>query len=148
MMVLELRPMHMADIEPVMEIEQKVQLYPWTHGNFTDSLESGYIGRIAELDGRMVGYAILMPALDEAHLLTIGIDAEQQRRGLGSELLQKMVVLAREAGMRRIILEVRPSNAAAIALYRKNDFREIGVRRGYYAAGSGREDAIVMELEL
>lgn len=145
---LALRPMHLEDVEPVMKIEQRVHRHPWTHGNFTDALNSGYIGRIAELDGSMVGYAVMMPALDEAHLLTIGVDTEHQRKGLGSELLQEMKELAHAAGMQRIILEVRPSNAAALALYRNNGFREIGVRRDYYAADSGREDAIVMELEL
>jgi ribosomal-protein-alanine acetyltransferase len=146
--LLVLRQMLMTDVERVMEIERRIQPHPWTHGNFTDALGSGYIGKVAELDGEMVGYAVLMPAMDEAHLLTLGIAAESQRKGLGKELLQNMMNLARGIGMRRIILEVRPSNAAAVALYRKGGFREIGMRRGYYAAGTGREDAIVMELEL
>jgi ribosomal-protein-alanine N-acetyltransferase len=148
MSMLVLRQMHLLDIEPVMEIEQRIHSHPWTHGNFIDALESGYIGRVAELDGEMVGYAVLMPAMDEAHLLNIGIDTGHQGRSLGGELLQQMLGLARTAGIRRIILEVRPSNTAAMALYRKGGFREIGVRRGYYAAAAGREDAIVMELEL
>jgi [ribosomal protein S18]-alanine N-acetyltransferase len=148
MSMLVLRQMHLMDIEPVMEIEQRIHPHPWTHGNFIDALESGYIGKVAELDGEMVGYAVLMPAMDEAHLLNIGIDTGHQGKSLGSELLQKMLELARTAGVRRIILEVRPSNTAAMALYNKGGFREIGVRRGYYAAAAGREDAIVMELEL
>jgi [ribosomal protein S18]-alanine N-acetyltransferase len=148
MSMLVLRQMHALDVEPVMEIERRIHPHPWTHGNFTDALDSRYIGKVAELDGNMIGYAVLMPAMDEAHLLNIGIDAKYQGKGLGSELLQKMLELARETGIRRIILEVRPSNTAAMALYSKGGFREIGIRRGYYAAASGREDAIVMELEL
>ncbi len=145
MSALILRQMTMDDIDATLQIEQSIYPYPWTRGNFTDALNSGYIGKVAELDNKMVGYAVLMPAEDEAHLLTIGIAAEHQGKGLGSELLRKILDLAQSLKMRRIILEVRPSNMPAIALYRKNGFRKIGLRRGYYPADGGREDAIVME---
>lgn len=145
-MALSLRPMDRGDIGGVMRIERNIYPYPWTEGNFTDSLDSGYVCIVAELDGVMAGYAVLMPAPEEAHLLTIGIAAEHQRKGLGGELLGKVVEIARGIGMQRIILEVRPTNSAALALYRKGGFCQIGLRRGYYPAdNNGREDAIVME---
>jgi len=97
----------------------------------------------------MIGYSVLMPSLEEAHLLTIGIAAEHQRKGIGGELLGRMMAIAHDSGMCRVILEVRPSNTAALALYRKGGFRQIGLRRGYYPAdNNGREDAIVMEYTL
>ncbi len=83
-MRLGLRPMGREDIAQVMRIERAIYPYPWTEGNFTDSLNFGYVCKVAELDGAMAGYAVLMPALDEAHLLTIGIAAEHQRKGLGA----------------------------------------------------------------
>lgn len=143
---LTLRPMRHGDIEEVMRIEHGIYPYPWTAGNFSDSLVSGYVCKVAELDGAMVGYAVLMPLLDDSNLLTIGIATAHQRKGLGEELLHSMMTLARDAGIRSMILEVRPSNSAALALYRKCGFREIGLRRAYYPAdNNGREDAIVME---
>lgn len=144
-----LRDMGYDDIPEVMRIEQRIYPWPWTAGNFVDSLDSGYICKVALLAGVTVGYSVLMPAVDEAHLLTIGIAAEHQRKGLGAELLEKMMHIARVLGMQRVILEVRPSNTAALALYRQGGFRKIGLRRGYYPAdNNAREDAIVMELVL
>jgi len=142
---LILRPMVREDIEVVSVIERAIHRFPWTPGNFSDALDNGYVCRVAELGGTIAGYAVMMPAVDEVELLDIGIVAEYQGRGLGSDLLQRMMELARSINMQRMFLEVRPSNIAALALYGKHGFREIGVRRGYYAAGDEREDAIVME---
>ena len=146
---LALRTMDYGDVDQVMRIEQCIYPYPWTAGNFIDSLDSGYVCMVAELDGPLVGYAVLMPSVDEAHLLTIGIATEHQRKGLGEEVLGRMMAMAHESGINRIILEVRPTNAPALALYRKCGFQQIGLRRGYYPAdNNGREDAIVMECNL
>lgn len=146
---LSLRAMDYGDVERVMRIEQSIYPYPWTTGNFIDSLDSGYACMVAELDDVLIGYAVLMPSVDEAHLLTIGIAAEHQRKGLGEEVLGRMMAMAHESGIDRIILEVRPSNTPALALYRKCGFQQIGLRRGYYPAdNNGREDAIVMERTL
>jgi [ribosomal protein S18]-alanine N-acetyltransferase len=145
---LALRSMVQDDIEAVAGIEHVIHRYPWTPGNFSDALDNGYLCRVVELDGAIAGYAVMMPALDEIELLDIGIVAEYQGKGLGSELLQRMMELARSINMQRMFLEVRPSNVAALALYNKHGFREIGLRRGYYAAGDKREDAIVMERTL
>ncbi len=145
---LVLRPMQAEDVPAVMQIEQRVYPFPWTPGNFADALASGYLCQVAELDGKMVGYAVMMPAVDEVQLLNISIAAEQQGKGLGSELLEKMMDAARAGSMQRVLLEVRPSNAAALALYRRHGFTEIGRRRDYYPAHNGREHAIVMERKL
>jgi len=143
---ITLRDMDYEDIREVMRIEESIYRHPWTAGNFADSLDSGYVCKVAVLAGAMVGYAVLMPSVDEAHLLTIGIAAGHQRQGLGTEVLGKILDIARGLGTRRVLLEVRPSNAAALALYRRGGFREIGLRRGYYPADeNAREDAIVME---
>lgn len=147
--MLTLRDMDYGDIEAVMRIEQSIYPYPWTTGNFIDSLDSGYASMVAELDGTLVGYAVLMPSVDEAHLLTIGIASEHQRKGLGEEVLGRMMAMAHDSGINRIILEVRPSNTPALALYRKCGFQQIGLRRGYYPADNNtREDAIVMACNL
>ena len=147
--ILSLRKMEYRDVDEVMRIENRIYPYPWSAGNFIDSLDSGYLCMVAEVDDAMVGYAVLMPSVDEAHLLTIGIAVEHQRKGMGEEVLGRMAAMARESGIQRIILEVRPSNTAALSLYRKCGFRQIGLRRGYYPADNGeREDAIVMECPL
>lgn len=145
---MTMREMTEADVDAVHAIEQAVQPYPWTRGNFTDSLAHGYLCRVDEAEGEVRGYAILMPLMDEAELLTIGVAAAQQRKGLGRALLDGMLQLARAGKMKRVFLEVRTSNAAAIALYRSAGFAEIGVRRGYYQNANGSEDALVMACDL
>lgn len=142
------RRMRAADLDTVMAIENLIYPHPWTRGNFVDSLTGGYHCWIAEHRGAVVGYSVVSVAAGEAHLLNLSIAAEWQRRGLGAELLRFIVKLVRDYAVERIFLEVRPSNAAALALYRRAGFREIGVRRAYYPARSGREDALVLELGL
>lgn len=143
-----MRPMVDADIEEVLRIEQAVQAYPWTRGNFTDVLTNNYVCRVNETDTGIRGYAILMPVLDEAELLNIGVAKEWQRKGCGRAILSVMLETAREKNIRRVFLEVRPSNSAAIALYRSAGFAGMGVRHGYYQNTRGSEDAITMACEL
>jgi ribosomal-protein-alanine acetyltransferase len=143
-----MRQMTLADIDAVLGIESVVQAYPWTRGNFTDALASGYLCYVDEAAGELRGYAILMPAVDEAELLTIAVAAAQQRRGLGRVMLAAMLAVARSSGMQRVFLEVRAANVAAIALYRSAGFVEVGVRRGYYQNASGSENAVVMACAL
>lgn len=145
---LEYRPMRPEDIDAIMAIEETIYPFPWTRGNFVDSLASGYGAWLCLHEGAMVGYAIMMMVIDEAHLLNISIAADRQRAGLGSELLEFLFASAKDAGARRMLLEVRPSNISGTALYRRYGFKEIGRRRGYYPAHGGREDAIVMERTL
>ena len=139
-----MRPMTQADVDEVMRIELAVQAYPWTRGNFIDAHNSGYVCCLDDADGEIRGYAILMPLPEEAELLNIGVAAGRQRKGLGRAMLREMLETARKKNMRRVFLEVRTSNAAAIALYRSVGFVEIGVRRGYYQNDNGSEDALVM----
>jgi len=140
-----LRDMAEADLDAVLAIEQQVHSHPWTRGNFSDALKSGYLCKVYETgDGAMLGYAILMPGVDEAELLDIAIAAPHQQRGWGRKLLDEMFVLARRRNLQRMVLEVRASNLPAINLYRKAGFADIGLRREYYPAENGREDAILM----
>ena len=146
---MQLRDMTPVDLDAVLALEQNVHAHPWTRGMFGDALASGYLCKIYEAEGEMLGYVVLMPVLDEMHLLDISIAAARQRRGLGGRLLDEAKQLARSLHMQRMLLEVRPSNAAAIALYRAQGFNEIGRRRGYYPAENNtREDAIVMDCKL
>jgi ribosomal-protein-alanine N-acetyltransferase len=139
-----LREMTEADLDAVLRIEREVHGHPWTLGNFSDALRSEYRCKVFELHKSMVGYAVMMLAVDEAELLDIAIDVTQQRKGIGHKLLESMLSLARRENMRRMVLEVRASNQAAIALYRASGFEQIGLRRDYYPAVNGREDALLM----
>ncbi len=138
------RRMTERDLDAVMVIEEVIYTHPWTRGNFADSLAAHSHCQVLEWHGVMVGYAVLSTGADEAHLLNLSIAYAWQRRGLGRELLDHVVSLARELKVQKIFLEVRASNAAARALYANSRFREIGVRRGYYPAHTEREDAIVL----
>lgn len=142
------RRMTAGDLDAVVAIERTIYTHPWTRGNFSDSLGAGYHCWIVECDGAIIGYSVVTIAAEEAHLLNLSIAAEWQRRGLGSELLGFIIKLARDYAVRRIFLEVRPSNAAARALYERAGFVEIATRRGYYPAAADREDAVVMALDL
>jgi ribosomal-protein-alanine N-acetyltransferase len=145
---LQFRPMQMADLDAIMAIEPTIYPYPWSRGNFSDSLDAGYSGWVYEEDGRIIGYAVLMLVLDEAHLLNISIARSHQGRGLGRALLEYMMQIARGHGAANIFLEVRPSNQAAIHLYESTGFNEMAIRRGYYPAANGREDAVLMGMAL
>ncbi len=142
------RRMIAADIDAVIAIEGAIYPYPWTRGNFSDALAAGYHCWMVECGGGAVGYAVVMVAAGEAQLLNLSVAGAWQRRGLGRELLNFVLKLARDYRAGRILLEVRPSNRAAIALYSTAGFAEISLRRGYYPAGNAREDAMVLQLEL
>jgi [ribosomal protein S18]-alanine N-acetyltransferase len=142
------RPMVAADLDAVMAIEQVIYPHPWTRGNFSDSLNSGYQCWTLEIAREIIGYGVVTIAAGEAHLLNLSIAAAWQRRGYGREMLAFLLKRGRDAGATRIFLEVRPSNAVGILLYAAAGFCEIGRRRGYYPDGGKPEDAIVMELGL
>jgi len=143
-----LAPMREQDLAEVLAIENAIYTHPWTRGNFADSLRAGYECRTLRLGGELLGYFVLMVAAGEAHLLNLSIAARYQRSGHGSYLLREAAGLARGVGARGLFLEVRPSNRAAQGLYTRFGFRKIAVRRGYYPARSGREDALVLTLPL
>lgn len=142
------RRMSAGDLDTVVAIEQSIYEHPWTPGNFADSLTAGYHCWIVECGGAIAGYAVVAVAAQEAHLLNLSIAGPLQHRGLGRELLVFAVKLARDYAARSILLEVRPSNEAARALYAAAGFAEIGIRKSYYPAGAGREDAVVLALTL
>ena len=137
-----------ADLPEVVAIEQAIYTHPWSEGNFADSLRAGYDCRTWRLEGGLIGYFVLMAAAGEAHLLNLSIAARHQRSGHGSALLREALELARRRGAHSLFLEVRPSNSAAQALYARFGFRRIAVRRGYYPAHFGREDALVYTVPL
>ncbi len=146
-----LRRMNQSDLDAVMAIESVIYTHPWTRGNFIDSLNAQSHSYVLEQHGVIVGYAMLMTGAGEAHLLNLSIASAWQRRGLGRELLYRIIDVARELKVQKIFLEVRASNVAARALYAQAHFSEIGLRRGYYPAHGtedGREDAIVLACEL
>jgi ribosomal-protein-alanine N-acetyltransferase len=150
---LQLRPMQIDDLDAIMQIEPTIYSHPWTRGNFSDSLNSGYSAWILLEHEEIIGYALMMRVLDEAHLLNLSIAKPQQKRGLGRYLLEHMLTIAKNHKATNMFLEVRPSNISAISLYENMGFCEISVRRGYYPADpkiseTGREDAVLMGLAL
>lgn len=145
---LALRPMQMEDLDAVMAIEPTIYSHPWTRGNFSDSLTSGYSAWVLLQQQNIIGYALMMMVLDEAHLLNISIAKHHQKQGLGKYLLEHMIVVAKRHHAANMFLEVRTSNQSAISLYEHMGFCEMAVRRGYYPAHQGREDAILMGLAL
>jgi [ribosomal protein S18]-alanine N-acetyltransferase len=143
-----LRPMREADLDTVMEIERRAYPFPWTPGIFRDCLRADYPAWILHDEARILGYCVLSVAADEAHILNLCIDPAAQGSGHGRRLLRALLKIARGHGAQRVFLEVRPSNPHAIALYHDEGFNEIGRRPRYYPAHAGREDAIVMAIEL
>jgi ribosomal-protein-alanine N-acetyltransferase len=145
---LGFRPMERADIDRIIFIERAADPYPWTRGNFEDCLDAGYSCWVAEEGPCIVGYSILMAAAGEGHVLNCCVAPAWQGRGLGRLLMERMIATAPGHGVGILFLEVRPSNGRAIALYQGLGFESIGLRRQYYPADQGREDALVMRYTL
>lgn len=143
-----LRPMTASDLDAMMAIERVNFPFPWTEGNFKDSINSGYMCLIMEQGQQLIGYAVLMMVLDEAHLLNISVAQSHQGQGWGRYLLLQMMEIGREKGGLNMFLEVRPSNHSALGLYESMGFNEMGIRPGYYPAHNGREDAVLMGMAL
>lgn len=143
---LVLVPMTMDDVDEVYALECSVFPHPWSRANFSDSISAGYDAWLLRNSaGELAGYFLLMYALDEAHLLDVAVAGSRQGTGLGRYLLDTLCARAKERGAASVLLEVRPSNERALAVYRCFGFAEIGRRKGYYPAHEGkREDAIVM----
>jgi [ribosomal protein S18]-alanine N-acetyltransferase len=149
--VLPARPLLPTQLDQVLEIEQQIYPYPWTSGNFRDAMLSGYDvwGSLEYEGGPLMGYFVAAPMVDEVHLLNLSIAPSWQGLGHGRALLAQVTERHFLNGMESVLLEVRPSNVAARALYEKFGFIRIGVRRGYYPGlEQGREDALVMRLPL
>lgn len=143
-----LRALRESDLETVLAIETRAYAFPWTLGIFRDCLNAGYPAWLLVQDEVVIGYGIVSIAAGEAHILNICIDPAMQGRGHGRRLLRTLIRISRHHRAERIFLEVRPSNPRAIALYFDEGFNEIGRRPRYYPANMGREDAIVMAMEL
>ena len=141
---IEIRPMHELDVPAVLAIERAAYQFPWSEGIFRDCLRVGYVCCVVDVGGEMVGYGIMSLGAAEAHVLNVCIRNEYRCRGLAHQLLSYLLNRARTAGMREAFLEVRPSNLAAARLYHALGFEQVGVRRGYYQASVGREDAAVL----
>lgn len=143
-----LRPMREDDIESVLAIELRGYEFPWTAGIFRDCLRADHAAWVLLADETIIGYGLLSVAAGEAHVLNLCVDPQAQGQGHGRRLLRALVQVARGRGAERVFLEVRPSNKSAIALYFDEGFNEIGRRPRYYPAKDGREDALVMAMEL
>ena len=141
------RAMLMRDVEAVAAIEATAYSHPWTRGNFIDSLAAGYLAEVLVHDAAgIVGYFVAMPGVDELHLLNITVAPAWQCRGHGRHLLQVVLAIARQRRLASVWLEVRQGNLRAQGLYRRMGFIESGLRRAYYPAVGGREDAVVMSI--
>lgn len=138
-----IRLMQHADVSTVANIEKMVQSHPWTVSQFQDSVDA-HISTVIEHQGKVVGFCILQPVVDEANLLLMAIDPAMQGKGLGFELLEESIELLKNNPV-QIFLEVRESNGAAIALYEKSGFHQIDIRKNYYPKPQGgKENAIIM----
>ncbi len=142
------RPMQESDLSAIMDIEASAYDFPWTEGIFRDCLRVGYYCRVLEHDGVLAAYGIMSLGAGEGHILNLCVNPEYRAQGLGRYMLDHLLAYARSHRTRVAVLEVRCSNAPALALYEAMGFRKIGVRKGYYPAFGGREDALVFMLKL
>jgi ribosomal-protein-alanine N-acetyltransferase len=135
-----------GDLDEVAAVEREAYEFPWTRSNFEDSLRNGYFGVcMRHVSGALLGYCVLMPVVDEMHLLNLCVAPRAQRTGAGLALLREAVRISRTKGLSGMLLEVRPSNLRAVRLYERFGFVTIGRRKNYYPARHrGREDALVM----
>jgi [ribosomal protein S18]-alanine N-acetyltransferase len=142
--------MQASDLDEVVAVEYRVYSHPWTKGNFEDSLNSAYYARLLrDAEQRLLGYFLLMPVFDEAHLLNLSVDLDWQHQGYGQRLMCEAANLARLHNLQTMLLEVRVSNRQALSFYQRCGFSEIGRRKRYYpTASTSREDAIMMTMPL
>ncbi|MEO8509485.1 MAG: ribosomal protein S18-alanine N-acetyltransferase [Betaproteobacteria bacterium] len=144
------RPLRDRDVEYVALLEAQIHAAPWTARNFHDALTAGYGAQVAEREGRIVAFGVLMLGPGEAQLLNLSVVPDARREGLGGELLRRFLADAVRLGAELVFLEVRVSNDAAIALYEREGFERIARRIGYYPPGPDgkREDALVMRRDV
>lgn len=145
---IRLRAMTLADVPGVIDVERASYAFPWSEGVFRDCVRVGYVCRVVEHGGVISGYGIMSYGAGEAHILNICIRSDLRGRGVGRKLMDYLIERACIAGMQDIFLEVRPSNPNAIHLYESLGFVRVGLRKGYYQAVDGREDAFVYRLQL
>jgi len=146
--VPRLRPMREIDVEAVIEVEHSAYDFPWTSGIFHDCLRVGYSCWILSQHNPIDSYGIMTAGAGECHILNVCVRPELQNSGLGRYMMEHLLQLAIEYRADAAFLEVRPSNRAAIYLYESMGFNRVGVRRDYYPAAQGREDALIMAKSL
>jgi [ribosomal protein S18]-alanine N-acetyltransferase len=146
--LVRFRAMLPSDVPSVGAVERASYMFPWSEGIFRDCLRVGYLCRVAECEGDVIGYGIVAMGAGEAHILNICVSQDKRERGVGRQMMNLLLERSRQAGMREVFLEVRPSNLHAIALYQSLGFSEVGRRKAYYQAVDGREDALVLKLSL
>jgi ribosomal-protein-alanine N-acetyltransferase len=146
--LVKFRAMVPVDIPAVGAVERASYTFPWSEGIFRDCLRVGYLCRVAEMDGEIVAYGVVAMGAGEAHILNLCVRGDLRGRSVGRQMLMLLLERARQAGMTEAFLEVRPSNRLAIALYQSVGFVQVGLRKGYYQAEQGREDALVLKLDL
>jgi ribosomal-protein-alanine N-acetyltransferase len=144
----EFRRMRAEDVDRVAAIEASAYAFPWSRTIFADCLRAGYECIVLVRDGGIVGYGVLSTGANEAHILNVCVAPDEQGKGHGRRVVGRLIELARWQRSERVFLEVRPSNPNAIALYESMGFNEFGRRPNYYPAKKGREDALVMAMEL
>jgi ribosomal-protein-alanine N-acetyltransferase len=145
---VHIRPMMEIDLPEVAVIEQTSYVFPWSENIFRDCLRVGYTCRALDLAGQIIGYGVMSLGAGEAHVLNVCVREQFRNVGFGRRLLEHLLERASAAGVAEAFLEVRPSNLSAIRLYQHMGFEQIGIRRGYYQAPDGREDAIVLKREI
>jgi len=136
------------DVAMVAQLERSSYAFPWSDAIFRDCLRAGYYCCVAQLDHLVLGYAIMSSGAGEAHVLNVCVAQDYRCRGIGTQLLWHLLEFAKSLGVADVFLEVRPSNTSAIRLYQTLGFTQIGMRRGYYQAAEGREDAVVLRRSL
>jgi len=146
--VRDLRPMRSVDLGAVVAIERAAYPFPWSNGIFRDCLRVGYCCWVVEHEGAVIGYGIMQVVARESHILNLCVHPAYQRQGCGRVLLARLLELARDHRADTVLLEVRPTNEAAIALYTRMGFNEVGVRRAYYPGHKGKEDALILARNL
>lgn len=143
-----LRPMSAPDVPVVAALESLIYAHPWSAGNFRDSLAAGHCCMLAEVGGALAGYGVLMRGVDEAQLLNLSVGPSLRRQGVGRRLWDHFLDQARTMGALQLTLEVRESNEGAQAFYARLGCQQVGRRRSYYPCAVGREDALLLQLEL
>lgn len=144
----QLRPMRQEDLEEIMEVELRAYPFPWTEGIFRDCMRVGYSCWVMTEGSTLVGYAVMSMAAGECHVLNLCVRPERQGCGYGRILLRNLLEHARRHQVETVFLEVRPSNTPAVHLYTSEGFNEVGLRKRYYPAVKGREDALVLAKSL
>ncbi|AIR69335.1 ribosomal protein S18-alanine N-acetyltransferase [Dickeya fangzhongdai] len=137
-----------ADLARAFEIECLSHAFPWSEKTFISNQGERYLNLKLCHGQQLVAYAITQVVLDEATLFNIAVAPDHQRHGYGRQLLEHLIAELERSDVVTLWLEVRASNACAIALYQSMGFNEVSVRRDYYPTVGGREDAIIMALPL